>query len=282
MADRIFTYLVVATPGEPEQIVVWDTLDVSVGRVPGQDVVLDDPEVSRAHALFAIEGDGYVVADQRTANGTFVNGVRIATHALRPGDEVQLGQTVIRFRQEAESPMGKGARATFASQLKGFGTSGSGADEGGRTMLGVAPSSGAEGMDEAASDLGPVGEAQFDLGGGEVAAPPSPVARDLDEEIAEDSALSWDDSILGMEPLEPPPKREPAAEAPIAPPVASTPARSAPAPAPPAAVEEDRSARVNVGLEITGPKGPLVAVVTALLDREISIPPFKLRLRKTR
>jgi pSer/pThr/pTyr-binding forkhead associated (FHA) protein len=60
-------------------------------------VVLADPNVSRNHAEVRPSGDGFEVVDQGSTNGTKVNGVRVAEHQLRPGDEIRLGNTVLRF-----------------------------------------------------------------------------------------------------------------------------------------------------------------------------------------
>jgi ABC-2 type transport system ATP-binding protein len=74
---------------------------IVVGRDPGAaDVVLDqDSQASRRHASFSPAGAGLVVQDLGSANGTFVNGHALEyAVTLSTGDEVQVGQTVIRVR----------------------------------------------------------------------------------------------------------------------------------------------------------------------------------------
>jgi class 3 adenylate cyclase len=68
------------------------------------DVVIDDPEISRRHALLR-KGDGFVeIDDLDSLNGTWVNGHRIeATTRLQPGDSFRLGKTVIEV--EASAPL---------------------------------------------------------------------------------------------------------------------------------------------------------------------------------
>ena len=61
---------------------------VTFGRGEDNDVVIPDPAVSRLHAELRQEGDGFVLADLGSANGTRVNGDLITTHHLRPGDEI--------------------------------------------------------------------------------------------------------------------------------------------------------------------------------------------------
>jgi pSer/pThr/pTyr-binding forkhead associated (FHA) protein len=57
---------------------------VTIGRDPGADVVLDNMGVSRAHALIELIDGTYVIRDEGSSNGTFVNGER--TDRLRLGD----------------------------------------------------------------------------------------------------------------------------------------------------------------------------------------------------
>ncbi len=65
---------------------------VIVGRAAGADVVLDDPQVSRRHALLRLAEGECVVLDLGSANGTFVNGRRLSGPArLRAGDRVSFG-----------------------------------------------------------------------------------------------------------------------------------------------------------------------------------------------
>jgi hypothetical protein len=68
-----------------------------VGRGDESEIVLVDPSVSRAHAIVEIEGAQPVVRDLGSTNGTFVNGRRVSVEALRDGDELQFGNTRMRF-----------------------------------------------------------------------------------------------------------------------------------------------------------------------------------------
>lgn len=67
------------------------------GRSPDADIFLDDVTVSRKHAEFIREGDGFVVRDIGSLNGTYVNRNRIDAAQLRPGDEVQIGKYRMTF-----------------------------------------------------------------------------------------------------------------------------------------------------------------------------------------
>lgn len=65
---------------------------ISVGRSPDCDVFLDDVTVSRRHALIARAGGGFLIEDQGSLNGTYVNRRRIESVPLEDGDEIQIGK----------------------------------------------------------------------------------------------------------------------------------------------------------------------------------------------
>jgi pSer/pThr/pTyr-binding forkhead associated (FHA) protein len=58
------------------------------------DLVIEDPQVSRRHALVRPAGDALEVEDLGSRNGTWVNGARVSgTARLAPGDRVRLGES---------------------------------------------------------------------------------------------------------------------------------------------------------------------------------------------
>ena len=69
-----------------------DTDVVTAGRHPDSEIFLDDVTVSRRHAEFRREADGFHVADVGSLNGTYVNRDRIDDVLLQGGDEVQIGK----------------------------------------------------------------------------------------------------------------------------------------------------------------------------------------------
>jgi pSer/pThr/pTyr-binding forkhead associated (FHA) protein len=71
-----------------------------VGRATDADFVLEDPGASRRHLRVSRDGDGYVVEDLGSRNGTIVNGARIQRHALADGDLLRVGGTEMIFRQK--------------------------------------------------------------------------------------------------------------------------------------------------------------------------------------
>ena len=226
---RLFTYLVVDAPDQPQQLILWDTLEITVGRAPDRDIVVAHAEISRNHAVFRMEGQTYTIADLHTSNGTFVNGARVSQHALRPGDVVELGPAQISFRQSGDSPKGKHVK--FASQLKAFAPLGD--TDGNRTVLGMTGPGGNAAYDGADyGDRLPSGEPTFDWSsdGGEsddTAAPVVDLDPVLDASLEEVELDSFEDEELAA--LEDKPDAAPARAARAA---AAAPARPARAPAP--------------------------------------------------
>ena len=74
-----------------QHTVVLDRPSTSIGRSPGQDVVLRDPATSRQHAVILRDGETFTVVDQNSTHGTFLNGVRVQRAVLAPEDVLQLG-----------------------------------------------------------------------------------------------------------------------------------------------------------------------------------------------
>jgi pSer/pThr/pTyr-binding forkhead associated (FHA) protein len=75
----------------------------TIGRSPDCDIFLDDVTVSRSHAILLREGGSFVIEDQGSLNGTFVNRRRIDSSPLSDGDEVQIGKYRLTFLQGADS-----------------------------------------------------------------------------------------------------------------------------------------------------------------------------------
>ncbi len=90
--------------GEKLEYVI-DQKEVEIGKAAHNHVVLTDPAVSNTHAIVMAREPGYTIVDLGSRNGTFVNGERLGSqaHSLRHGDKVQLGQTVLTFRNPEET-----------------------------------------------------------------------------------------------------------------------------------------------------------------------------------
>src|SRR5262245_45592468 len=83
----------------------------TVGRDPGNDIILRDPKVSRHHAEIVFERSFFVLHDLASANGTYVNGKRVRVAPLTHGAKVRMGNSHGRFSEElpteADAPTGE-------------------------------------------------------------------------------------------------------------------------------------------------------------------------------
>jgi FHA domain-containing protein/zinc ribbon protein len=77
------------------------TARTTIGRSPDCDVFLDDVTVSRKHAVLVRDESGtFVIEDQGSLNGTFVNRRRIDSAPLENGDELQIGKYKLTFLEK--------------------------------------------------------------------------------------------------------------------------------------------------------------------------------------
>jgi Protein kinase domain/FHA domain len=103
---KLLRLIVRAGAAAGRELIVDDEL--ALGRLTTlEGVIAGDLEISRHHARIRRDGrDGFVVQDEYSANGTFVNGERIeGPRSLRAGDELRIGSTVFVVAQTvAPSP----------------------------------------------------------------------------------------------------------------------------------------------------------------------------------
>lgn len=72
--------------------------DNSLGRGLDNNIVLADIAVSRKHVLVHREGPRFTVRDLNSGNGALVNGSKMSSARLRDGDQIELGNTLLRFK----------------------------------------------------------------------------------------------------------------------------------------------------------------------------------------
>jgi predicted component of type VI protein secretion system len=73
----------------------------TLGRGRSSDVVLNDPNISRQHAEIRPRGGSWVITDLGSTNGSQLNGHRLeGSEVLRPGDEIELGASMMTFSVE--------------------------------------------------------------------------------------------------------------------------------------------------------------------------------------
>ncbi len=90
--------LIVRFPDRPPDTFPLGRLRITIGRSARNDLCIADPFASRVHAEVRREGDGYVLQDLGSANGTLFNGSPMGGSVpLTPGDRIQIGETEILF-----------------------------------------------------------------------------------------------------------------------------------------------------------------------------------------
>ena len=87
--------LVVRRGPQPNQQFLLTRETVTIGRDITNDIVINDPEISRHHSRLVRTPTGYMLEDLRSTNGTFANRQRISAPVqLNNGDTIGLGETV--------------------------------------------------------------------------------------------------------------------------------------------------------------------------------------------
>ena len=90
--------IVVRQGKEPGRIYEARKDRLTIGRSRESDIFLEDLAVSRLHTTINHDGAGhYLLRDEGSANGTYVNSERVSERVLEEGDEIQVGQTVLAF-----------------------------------------------------------------------------------------------------------------------------------------------------------------------------------------
>jgi pSer/pThr/pTyr-binding forkhead associated (FHA) protein len=79
-----------------------------IGRLPECDVHLQDSLVSRMHARISVQNDSVVLEDLHSANGVYVNGLRVGHSVpLREGDRILIGTTEISLFENREASLAR-------------------------------------------------------------------------------------------------------------------------------------------------------------------------------
>lgn len=107
--------LVVRRGPQPNQVYPLEQGIITLGRDITNDIVINDPEVSRHHCRFTQGTGGYTLEDLGSTNGTFVNGQRLTgARPLSPGDMIGLGETVtVAYEAEVGYVAAPGQAATM-------------------------------------------------------------------------------------------------------------------------------------------------------------------------
>ena len=96
------------TSSNRREIPLARTTILTIGRDPSNDLVLPDSMVSRRHAVIEHRAGQFFLRDSSSANGSVVNGDRVAERGLRDGDLVAIGSMRLLFREEPVEAGGGG------------------------------------------------------------------------------------------------------------------------------------------------------------------------------
>jgi hypothetical protein len=102
---------------DSDRVIVLPVLEewTRIGRSLAADIRLDDPTVSRRHALVCRQHGRVRVLDDRSLNGLFLNGERVEWHDLADGDELIIGRYRMYFLDASLSGVGAGSPARSAA-----------------------------------------------------------------------------------------------------------------------------------------------------------------------
>jgi len=109
--------VVISEKGGAERREAFEQLEISVGRVQGNDLMLPKGNVSKRHARLMLRDNRFIVTDLNSTNGTYVNRRRISQATIvREGDRIYIGDFVLRIEPsdgsgEAESGSGNSPEA---------------------------------------------------------------------------------------------------------------------------------------------------------------------------
>jgi pSer/pThr/pTyr-binding forkhead associated (FHA) protein len=84
--------------GAPRMVVLGSE-QLVIGRAEEAEVRLWTRRASRQHAVLALKGTDYVIRDNDSHNGVFLNGVRIHSASLRDGDVIQIADCAFVYRE---------------------------------------------------------------------------------------------------------------------------------------------------------------------------------------
>jgi len=76
---------------------------LTIGRLPDNVIPIDNLAVSGHHAKIYWDSDHYVIEDNNSLNGTYVNNVRVSRQQLKDGDNVLIGKHTLAFKDEWHS-----------------------------------------------------------------------------------------------------------------------------------------------------------------------------------
>lgn len=92
---------------------------VTIGRLPDNMLVIDNPAVSGRHARVYKEGERYIAEDLKSTNGTFVDNKPVIRHTLRDGDVMIVGKHTVVFSMVGGEDVTTTEREAFMPEIGG-------------------------------------------------------------------------------------------------------------------------------------------------------------------
>jgi pilus assembly protein CpaF len=100
MREPMFTVVITEKSGDQKRLTFGEP-EVTIGRVPGNDVVLPKGNVSKRHSRIVLKDNRFIVVDLKSTNGTYVNGRKITSPlVVKEGDKIYIGDFVLTLEGE--------------------------------------------------------------------------------------------------------------------------------------------------------------------------------------
>src|SRR5262245_65307746 len=92
---HMFTVVITEKEGSERRLTFTEP-EVTIGRVPGNDVVLPKGNVSKRHSRIVLKDNRFIVVDLKSTNGTYVNGRKITSPlVVKSGDKIYIGDFIL-------------------------------------------------------------------------------------------------------------------------------------------------------------------------------------------
>ncbi len=116
-------WLHILEPGRDVRSVNLKTGPMTIGRGQNNDIILDQPGISRYHARLEFDGKDYLVTDLHSTNGTFVEEERLTPGEPRvwsPGENLRIGEVWLRLERAGQSQTTRAFVAETTRPAKGL------------------------------------------------------------------------------------------------------------------------------------------------------------------
>src|SRR5689334_20416446 len=98
--------IVITERGGAQRQLDLDALEITIGRIEDNDVVLPRSNVSKRHARLVLKDDRYVLIDLKSTNGTYINGRRLGAPMLvGVGDKIYIGDFILSLQEPQRQAM---------------------------------------------------------------------------------------------------------------------------------------------------------------------------------